>query len=65
MLVQAGITDVPVSGVYDQKTITAVTRFQAERGIIQDGRVGPLTLMLLYQQSGAYNPPRLNMVRSS
>lgn len=65
MLKQAGSNDLELSGVYDHRTIDAVTRFQAEKGIAQDGRVGPLTLLLLYQQSGYFNPPKLNDARQS
>ncbi len=65
MLKEAGSNDLELSGVYDYRTIEAVTRFQAEKGIAQDGRVGPLTLLLLYQQSGYFNPPKLNEARPS
>ncbi len=65
MLKEAGSNDLELSGVYDHRTIEAVTRFQAEKGIVQDGRVGPLTLLLLYQQSGYFNPPKLNEARPS
>ncbi|PLX86151.1 MAG: AAA family ATPase [Desulfuromonas sp.] len=47
------------SGVFDAATIAAVTRFQADRGVAQDGRVGPHTLMLLYQEDPRFDPPRL------
>ncbi|TYP00286.1 general secretion pathway protein A [Geothermobacter ehrlichii] len=40
------------SGVYDEPTIEAVTRFQAEAGLVQDGRVGPQSLILLYRRCG-------------
>ena len=63
MLQQAGNVELKSSGVYDQETVRAVTRFQAAKGIVQDGRVGPLTLLLLYQESGYFNPPRLSAVR--
>ncbi len=59
LLQGAGEGSLVISGVYDDRTIRAVTRFQASRGIARDGRVGPLTLLLLYQQSGYFNPPRL------
>jgi peptidoglycan hydrolase-like protein with peptidoglycan-binding domain len=65
MLKRSGIGNLNLSGVYDRQTINAVTKFQAMQGISQDGRVGPLTLMLLYQQSGYFNPPRLNDARQS
>ncbi len=59
MLIQADYYNGKITGVYDALTIAAVTRLQADRGVIQDGRIGPLTLMLLYQQGGTYNSPRL------
>ncbi len=59
MLLQAGYYSGPITAVYDALTIAAVTRLQADRGVIQDGRIGPLTLMLLYQQGGTFNSPRL------
>jgi general secretion pathway protein A len=59
MLAQAGYYSGPVTGIYDTPTIQAVTRLQADRGVVQDGRIGPLTMMLLYQQGGTFNSPRL------
>ena len=59
MLLQAGYYAGPITGIYDSATIEAVTRLQADRGVIQDGRIGPLTMMLLYQQGGTFNSPRL------
>lgn len=59
MLLQSGYYFGSITGEYDVLTIEAVTRLQADRGVIQDGRIGPLTLMLLYQQGGTYNSPRL------
>jgi general secretion pathway protein A len=59
MLQQSGYYSGPITAVYDALTIAAVTRLQADRGVLQDGRIGPLTLMLLYQQGGTFNSPRL------
>ena len=59
MLLQAGYYTGSITGIYDSATIEAVTRLQADRGVIQDGRIGPLTMMLLYQQGGTFNSPRL------
>jgi len=47
------------TGWYDSATMSAVTRFQASRDIVQDGLVGPMTLMLLYQAAGKYDQPAL------
>jgi len=60
LLREAGVYDGPMSGVYDRSTIAAVVRFQAMRGIVQDGRVGPRTLLLLYQAAGSYGAPVLS-----
>ncbi len=59
MLLQAGYYFGPVTAEYDAATITAVTRLQADRRVLQDGRIGPLTMMLLYQQGGTFRSPRL------
>jgi general secretion pathway protein A len=45
--------------VYDLPTIEAVARLQARRGVAQDGRIGPQTLLILYQESRLHSPPRL------
>jgi general secretion pathway protein A len=63
LLQQAGLYQGSSSGIYDDATIAAVTRFQAQVGIVQDGRVGPLTLMLLYRQSDQFHPPRLGVAQ--
>ncbi|RME40431.1 MAG: DUF2075 domain-containing protein [Deltaproteobacteria bacterium] len=52
LLQRAGFWGGDPSGVYDEATLEAVTRFQAHEGLIQDGRVGPQTLMLLYLRGG-------------
>mgnify|MGYP001212176819 FL=1 len=52
--------DLAITGVYDKHTVLGVTHFQAENALVQDGRVGPLTLLLLYQKSAHFNPPQLS-----
>ncbi len=47
------------SGVYDVMTIDAVRQFQRDRAIERDGRVGPATLIALYQQLD-FETPRLS-----
>jgi len=59
LLNQAGYPDVSLSGFYDQPTINAVTAFQAAHGLAQDGRIGPQTLILLYQAAASYTQPVL------
>lgn len=56
LLRRAGFLRNEDSGVYDAATISAVTRFQVFRGIAPDGRVGPQTLLALYQETGALQP---------
>ena len=62
LLSQAGCYQGQVNGIYDAATIRAVTRFQGEKGIAQDGRVGAQTLVLLYQASGRFSAPRASTV---
>jgi len=59
LLQRAGYYPQPPSGIYDRQTLDSVTRFQAERGLVQDGRVGPLTLIHLYRASGLFRQPGL------
>jgi len=59
LLQEAGFLNKDTGGRYDLATIAAVTRLQAAGGIVQDGLVGPQTLMLLYQHSGRFNQPKL------
>jgi len=59
LLQRIGYFSQPLHGSYDQATLEGVTRFQAEHGLIQDGRVGPLTLIHLYQATGLFRQPQL------
>lgn len=59
LLRQAGYHADAPSGIYDGSTLESVTRFQADRELVQDGRVGPLTLIHLYQASGRFSQPLL------
>lgn len=52
LLARSGFYNQSPSGLFDQDTIAAVTRFQAASGLIQDGRIGPQTLILLYRAAG-------------
>jgi len=47
------------TGKYDVATIKAVKAFQSARGITPDGRVGVLTLLVLYRDGGRFSYPRL------
>jgi len=48
-----------LSGIYDRQTITAVTHFQAARGLSPDGRVGARTLLHLNRALPGDSDPRL------
>jgi general secretion pathway protein A len=60
LLREAGTDDVPLTGVYDGNTLSAVKRFQSSRGIEPDGIVGAQTLMLLYRSVDRFKVPRLS-----
>jgi len=62
LLKEAGVYADAPTGSYDTATISAVTRFQASRGIIQDGMAGSQTLMLLYQVADQFDQPKLKTV---
>ena len=47
------------TGIYDAATVKAVKAFQSARGIATDGRVGGLTLLVLYRDGGRFTCPRL------
>lgn len=54
-----------VSPVYDRQTVDTIRRFQRSRHISPDGKVGPQTLLLLYQESPDFKPPSLNAERNN
>jgi len=59
LLNRIGYPDLPPTGIYDLATIDAVTAFQAAHGLAQDGRIGPQTLILLYQNAATFSQPTL------
>lgn len=63
LLRQAGVYSGEPTGVYDPATIAAVTRFQADQGLAQDGRIGPQTLALLYRLGSDFSQPGLGQVQ--
>jgi general secretion pathway protein A len=63
LLREAGAYSRPLTGVYDNDTLTAIKEFQLSKGIEQDGIVGGQTLMLLYQSINRFEVPRLTTVR--
>ncbi|MBN2429594.1 MAG: AAA family ATPase [Deltaproteobacteria bacterium] len=60
LLKSAGLNIAEENTVYDHQTVAEITRFQTLRGIPGDGKVGPMTLLLLYQESSDYRPVRLS-----
>jgi hypothetical protein len=63
LLKEAGVSRVPLSGVYDSETSAAVKEFQAAREILQDGIVGAQTLMLLYLSIDRFQAPTITAGR--
>jgi general secretion pathway protein A len=63
LLKETGTYSRPLTGVYDDDTISAVEKFQASMGIQQDGIVGGQTLMLLYRSIARFEMPRLTVAR--
>jgi general secretion pathway protein A len=63
LLREAGAYSRPLTGVYDDATISAVKKFQSSGGIKQDGIVGGKTLMLLYRSIDRFEVPRLTVGR--
>jgi general secretion pathway protein A len=59
LLREAGAYSSPLTGVYDNNTVSAIKKFQAAKGIEQDGIVGPQTIILLYRSSDRFEAPRL------
>jgi general secretion pathway protein A len=61
LLKEAGAYTMPLTGVYDSDTLSAVKEFQSSKGIEQDGIVGGQTLMLLYHSIDRFEAPRLTV----
>ncbi|PLX95246.1 MAG: AAA family ATPase [Desulfuromonas sp.] len=60
LLHDAGFATFQPNGLYDARTREAVLTFQAKMGLTADGWVGGRTLLLLYQASRRFSPPRLS-----
>jgi general secretion pathway protein A len=63
LLKGAGAYSKPLTGVYDNDTLSAVKEFQSSKGIEQDGIVGDQTLMFLYHSIDHYEMPKLTVER--
>jgi general secretion pathway protein A len=61
LLKEAGAYTMPLTGVYDSNTLSAVKEFQSSKGIEQDGIAGGQTLMLLYHSIDRFEVPRLTV----
>ncbi len=59
LLRETGTYKQPVTGIYDDHTVSAVKTFQSARGIEQDGIAGGRTLMLLYRSLNRFAAPGL------
>jgi hypothetical protein len=60
---EAGVYSMPLTGVYDGDTVSAVKQFQSSKGINEDGIVGGQTLMFLYGSINRFEVPRLSTGR--
>jgi general secretion pathway protein A len=63
LLKEVGAYSGPLTGVYDGDTFLAVKKFQASKGIEQDGIVGSQTLMVLYRSIDRFEVPTLTAGR--
>ncbi len=62
MLARIGEYQGSFSSNFDRPTSEAIARFQRSRRLVADGVVGPLTKILLYEATGAFDHPRLGNV---
>ncbi|MFW5936916.1 MAG: AAA family ATPase [Desulfosalsimonas sp.] len=59
LLRDIGISSVEITGTYDAATRAAVRRIQAGQGLLVDGKVGPLTKIILYRLHAPADMPRI------
>jgi peptidoglycan hydrolase-like protein with peptidoglycan-binding domain len=63
LLYEAGTYRSPLTGIYDDNTLSAVKEFQISKGILQDSLVGSQTLMILYGSVDRFEAPKLTTVK--
>ncbi len=59
-LKEIGNPDVPLNPFYDDATREVITRIQGKHGIVEDGIVGPLTYIVLYNATASLSIPHLS-----
>jgi general secretion pathway protein A len=59
ILHESGFANVPLTREYDPAAQKAVEQLQAKYGLPVDGRVGPLTKIILYREQKTFDIPRL------
>jgi general secretion pathway protein A len=63
LLYEAGTYRSPLTGIYDDNTLSAVKEFQISKGILQDSLVSSQTLMILYGSVDRFEAPKLTTVK--
>lgn len=58
-------TKLQLSSVFDQKTKERVKEFQKLNGLLEDGKVGPITYCVLYESHYQYSIAKPRFVRQS
>jgi general secretion pathway protein A len=59
MLKDMGFSEIRIDSLYDGDTRGAVKRIQNKHGLKADGLVGPLTKIILYNESGSFAIPHI------
>ena len=63
LLRRIGFSEMDLTPVYNDPVEQAVQQIQAKYGLVQDGRVGPLTKIMLYNEQKQVNTPFLDPTR--
>jgi general secretion pathway protein A len=56
---EIGYADIEINAVYDGKTKEIIKQIQEKHGLPGDGLIGPLTKIVLYNEIGRLNTPKL------